>query len=145
MQYAAFLQLLAVALPAFLAFSTKLISGKKRFIIAIAAYFILRKWAVAAAIDKANGSVGNGSNGTLTPEALATSYKFAMNPSGFDFLMSSDGTDEDELMELAAKSKGRYTSVYNAYYTLYKSDLTKTIMGELSPTDYKRFLAILNA
>jgi hypothetical protein len=141
MQYAAILQLLAVAIPGIIAFSGKIITGKKRFIIAIAAYFILRKWTTDAAKSKSESEIQSGL-GYTNANALAGLYKAALNPSGVEFLMGTDGTDESLIYELAAKTKS-YKAVYDAYKIQFKRDLTVDLKSELGTDEYKRFIDIL--
>lgn len=141
MQYAVVLQALAVILPAVLAFSTKIFTGKKRFVIAIAVYFILKKWATAAAKDKSLSELVN-SNGSVSANGLATLYRQALNPSGYTWAWDTDGTDEDLLFELAARTPS-YRAVYDAYKIQYSRDLTNDLQGELSGSDYNKFIGLL--
>ena len=146
MSYAIIINLLSVLLPAILAFSTSLVQGKKKYLIAIAAYFILSKLAKEAAESKANGGIGGGTGGYLNANALATSYMQAINPSGYEWAIDSDGTNEDLLYELAAQSRGNmYKAAFDQYNTLYKRNLTKDLQAELDNDEYKKFLNILNS
>ncbi|TDE15293.1 hypothetical protein [Dyadobacter psychrotolerans] len=146
MNYALIINLLSVILPAFVALSGSLVKGKRKYLIAIAAYFILRKWAEAAAESKANSGIGGNTGGYLNANALATSFKNAINPSGWEWAIDSDGTNEELIFGLAAQSRGQmYKAVYNQYNTLYKRDLTKDLQAELSDSDYNKFLQILNS
>lgn len=143
MQFAAILEILAVLLPAFIGFSnTKLFKGKTKWIVIIAAYFILKKWAAVAAADKARGDIQNAGGG-LNSNSLATLYKQALNPSGYDTLIELDGTNE-EVIFLAAAQTRNFREVFEAYKKQYKRDLTDDLQKELSTEDYQKFLKILN-
>lgn len=142
MQYAAIIEVLTVLAPALLALGSKFIKGNKRFIFAIAAYFILRKMALQAAQQKALSNIQS-EGGYQNANALATSYKQAMNPSGYSWMFGFDGTDEDLIYQLAAKT-GNYKNVYDAYKKQYNRDLTTDLQSELSTGGYQLFMNILN-
>lgn len=142
MNYAAILNALALAIPAILAGTKTLVKGRERYVIAIAAFFVLRKFAMDAAKEKSLSDLQE-TGGVLNANALATLYRQAINPSGYAWMKDYDGTDEDLLFDLAAKTYS-YIPVYDAYKKQYSDDLTNDIRGELNNTDYQRFLTILN-
>lgn len=142
MNYAAILNALALAIPAILAGTKTLVKGRERYVIAIAAFFVLRKFAMDAAKEKSLSDLQE-SGGVTNANALATLYRQAINPTGYAWTKDFDGTDEELLFELAAKTYN-YKAVYDAYKKQYGDDLTNDIRGELNNTDYQRFLTILN-
>ena len=145
MQYAAILEILSVALPAFLAFSGKLIKGNEKYIIAISVFLLLKRLANKAATEKSLSDLQSGDGGGyLNANALATLYKQAFNPSGVELLMSVDGTDEEAVFELAAKTSN-YKSVYESYTKQYTRNFTNDLKAELSGDDYNKYLTIINS
>jgi hypothetical protein len=139
--YATILEILAIVIPLFIGVSKKVVKGNKKWIIAIVAYFILKKWASQAALQKSLEELQE--NGYLNANALATLYDKAINPSGISYLVTMDGTDENAIFELAAKT-GNYKDVADAYRIQYKRELTNDLKSELSGDDYRRYLSILN-
>tara|TARA_R110002124_G_scaffold285303_1_gene463665 strand:- start:193 stop:627 length:435 start_codon:yes stop_codon:yes gene_type:complete len=144
MQFAAILEILSLLAPAFLAFGSKLIKGNEKYLIAIALFFVLKKFANVAAQQKSFSDLQAGETGYLNPNALATLFKQAMNPSGYAFLMDADGTNEELIFELAAKTND-YRSVFDAYTKQYSRNLTTDLVAELSTDDYNKFLLTLNS
>jgi len=141
MQFTAILEILALVVPLFIGVSKNLVKGNKKWVIAIAVYFILKKWAIEAGRQNSLSEIQE--NGYLNPNALATLYDKALNPSGFPYFMTMDGTDEALIFDLAAKS-GNFKAVADAYRIQYKRELTEDLKSELSNEDYQKFLTILN-
>ncbi|KAA0992773.1 hypothetical protein [Dyadobacter aurulentus] len=141
MQYVKIIEILALVIPLLIGASSSLVKGNRKWIIAIVAYFILKKWAIKAATDKAKSELQ--SAGGNNPNALATLYKQALNSSGYDWMFELDGTEEDLIYQLAAETTN-YKAVFDSYKSQYNRDLTADLQKELSATEYQRFLTILN-
>ena len=77
----------------------------------------------------------------LTDPAVqqAMSSKQAMNPSGFDFMMSFDTTNVPEIFATASEINN-LNKVGNKYRSLYNRSLIEDLQKELSPDDYRAFL-----
>jgi hypothetical protein len=86
MQFATIIEIASLLVPLLIGTSNTLFKGKLKWVVMIVAYFILKKWAVKAAEDKAQRDLQS-NNGTYTPAALATLYKQALNPSGYAFMI----------------------------------------------------------
>lgn len=158
MPFAAILRFLSLAVPVWFATGQKaVIKGAKKakeyapksnftrnIILAVAAYLILKHFADKAAKAEAEGGLQTnpGPGGYQDTNALATQYFKAMFPSGYPWF--PDGTDEEKLYELAAKTHN-YPAVYALYTQLYNRSLTADLQAELGADEYQRFLSILNA
>lgn len=142
MQFATIIEIASWVIPLFIGTSNTLFKGKTKWIVVIVAYFILKRWAVAAAADKARSDLQTG--GGLNPNALATLYKQALNPSGYGPLIELDGTNEELIYQIAAQTSD-YRAVWEAYKRQYSRDLTDDLQKELSSDEYAKFLQILNS
>jgi len=139
--YAAILQAAAVLVPGIIAGSKKLVKGNEKYLLAIGAYFLLARIAKVAAEQAVSGGIQNG--GGANPNSLATEYYQAFHPYVNIFPWMPDGTDEEALFILAARTYD-YAAVFNAYRAKYQRNLTDDLQDELSG-DYPRYLAILNS
>lgn len=74
----------------------------------------------------------------------AMALRSAMNPSGISWMMSFDTTSTTTVLE-TAKSITNLDSVQNAYKSLYQDNLLDDLQGELSATDYQKFLTIVSS
>ena len=72
---------------------------------------------------------------------LVQRYRGAMNPSGISWLIGTDGTDEQEIFDLALATQGRLTEVQRAYKSKFNSTLTDDLRKELSSSDYSKWYA----
>lgn len=142
MQFATIIEIASLLVPLLISTSKSLFKGKTKWVMVIVAYFILKKWAVSAAADKARSDLQT--PGSTNPNALATLYKQAMNPSGYGFLIEMDGTSEDLIFQLAAATSD-YRAVWEAYKKQYNRDMTDDLQKELSSEDYAKFVQILNS
>lgn len=143
-------QLLSLAIPAFIGLGN-FFKGKKKWVYAILAYFII-KWAVEKAAleaaknsaqDKIDPATGDPIVPTYyNPNTLAERYRRAFDPYGTGWL-SYNGTDTEKLYELAGITYD-FAAVRTAYKTLYKSDLYDDLKSELSNDELDAFNTILN-
>ena len=99
-------------------------------------------WQLKRGWDKSAQAVVSQNAGTDLTSQQAIQLRQAMNPSGSGFLIG-DGTDEDSIMATAATITD-YKAVYQAYKTLYGSDLTADLTGELSREELAQFWAVVN-
>lgn len=79
---------------------------------------------------------------------LATKFKTAFNPSGNDWMMSWDQTDERSVFQCARdinKYKLSWAMVSTAYKGVFNRDLTNDLSAELDAAENSLFLSILNA
>lgn len=141
MKYTAILELLSIAIPALIAGTKKIVKGNEKYLFAVAAYFILKRWAEQAAVNAASQQIQ--SVGRYNHNALAQLYRQAMNPTGYGWTMSVDGTNEQLIFELARETAD-FTAVSVSYKTLYNSDLSADLRKELSTSDYQKFVQLLN-
>lgn len=141
MQFATIIEIASLLVPLLIGTNT-LFKGKMKWVVMIVAYFILKKWAQSAAADKARSDIQDG--GYLNANALATLYKQALNPSGYGPLIELDGTNEELIYQVAAKT-GNFRDVWEAYKKQYNRDLTDDLQKELSSDEYAKFLQILNS
>jgi hypothetical protein len=142
--YAVILEAAAFLVPGLIAGSKKIIKGNERYLVAIAAYFILSRIAKVAAEQGVSGGIQDVGNPSAyqNPNALATEYYQAFHPYVNIAPWLPDGTDEEALFILAARTYN-YLEVFNAYRQKYSRNLTNDLQDELG-TDYARFLSILN-
>ncbi len=143
MQFATILEILSLLVPLLIGTSRSLFKGREKWVFVIVAYFILKKWAVKAAEDKAQRDLQSDS-GTQTAAGLATLYKQALNPSGYGFLIEMDGTSEELVYTTAAYRPQNYSQVWEKYKLQYSRNLTDDLQKELSSDEYAKFLQILN-
>lgn len=78
-------------------------------------------------------------NPSNTAGHLARRYRQAMNPSGWAWAMGADGTDEQEIIDLALATQGRLQEVVQSYMTLYNSSLTADLSKELDGATYQEW------
>lgn len=74
---------------------------------------------------------------------IAESYRNAMNPSGISWLMWSDGTDEEAILNLAPDTAGVLNDVNKAYKNKYGTSLVDDLQGELSSSDFQKWQQIV--
>jgi hypothetical protein len=143
MQFATIIEIASLLVPLLIGTSNTLFKGKLKWVVMIVAYFILKKWAVKAAEDKAQRDLQS-NNGTYTPAALATLYKQALNPSGYAFMIEMDGTSEELVYETAKYRPQKFSDVWEKYKLQYGRNLTDDLQKELSGEEYSKFLQIVN-
>lgn len=141
MNYLQIINFLTLAIPAFIAGTKKVVKGNEKYILAIAVYFLLKRFAEVAATNEAKEKIQSPSG--LNANALAQLYRQAMNPSGYGWMMELDGTNENLIFDLAAKTNN-FQSVSTSYRALYGTDLTSDLRKELSSDDYTKFVQTLN-
>lgn len=144
MQFATIIEIASWIIPLLIGTSTTLFKGKTKWIVVIVAYFILKKWAVKAAEDKAQRDLQS-STGSQTAAGLATLYKQALNPSGYTFLIEMDGTSEELIYKTAGYRPQNFSQVWEKYKLQYSRNLTDDLQKELSTDEYAKFLQILNS
>lgn len=75
-----------------------------------------------------------------SPEAQATAFMQALNPSGFELLRRADGTDEAAVFSLLPQVRD-FAAVSTAYRRLTQSELLNDLQKEMSPQLYQTVLA----
>ena len=75
-----------------------------------------------------------------SPEAQATAFMQALNPSGFELLRRADGTDEAAIFSLLPQVRD-FPAVATAYRRLTQNELLNDLQKELSPQLYQTVLA----
>lgn len=71
----------------------------------------------------------------------AQSLRQAMNPSGNEWMRKMDGTNKEAIFRIASEIDD-IEAVRKAYKNLFNSSLYEDLQGELSATDYQKFLSI---
>ena len=74
----------------------------------------------------------------------AMALRSAMNPTGISWMMSFDTTNTDTVLD-TAKTITNLDSVQAAYKSLYQDNLLDDLQGELSASDYQKFLTIVSS
>jgi hypothetical protein len=74
----------------------------------------------------------------------AMALRSAMNPSGISWMMSFDTTNTSLVLD-TAKTITNLDSAQNAYKSLYRDNLLDDLQGELSASDYQKFLTIISS
>jgi hypothetical protein len=74
----------------------------------------------------------------------AMALRSAMNPSGVSWMMSFDTTNTGTVLD-SAKTITNLDSVQKAYTSLYKDNMLDDLQGELSTSDYQKFLTIVSS
>jgi len=141
MNYIQILNILSLAIPAFIAGTKKVVKGNEKYIVAIAVYFVLRKMTEVAGKNEVKNNIQE--NGALNYNAMAQMYRQAMNPSGYSWMIDFDLTNVSSLYELASKTIN-FDRVATAYSLAYGSDLTTDLRKELNTSEFNKFMNILN-
>ncbi len=71
----------------------------------------------------------------------AQSLRQAMNPSGNEWMRKMDGTNKEAIFTIA-KDIDDIEAVRKAYKNLFNTSLYEDLQGELSATDYQKFLSL---
>lgn len=71
----------------------------------------------------------------------AQSLRQAMNPSGNEWMRKFDGTSTEAIFTIAGEITD-IEAVRKAYKNLYNSSLYEDLQGEISATDYQKFLSL---
>ena len=74
----------------------------------------------------------------------AMALRSAMNPSGISWMMSFDTTNTSTVLD-SAKTITNLDRVQAAYKSLYQDNLLDDLQGELSASDYQKFLTIVSS
>ena len=82
-------------------------------------------------------------NETKDVNQIAQQIRAASNPSGFNWMIDWDGTDEDTLTILAHQTKGAFKEVADAYRLKFAETLTDRIRKELDAKDYQNWINIV--
>ena len=78
------------------------------------------------------------------PNLLVQQYRSASNPSGINWLINTDGTEEAEILNLAYPTNGQKTAVSEAYQNKYAETLTDRLKSELSTKDFDHWKNIVS-
>jgi hypothetical protein len=122
----------------------------------VVGYFAYK--AIKNAIDKAKAGQNNNqdlydnpqtevqreSNRVARAKQLAARLRAAFNPSGFDWLVNTDGTTTMVVYDVANQMKINlvpFSYVAKAYYAAYNDDLSKRLEKELESTELTKFYA----
>lgn len=74
---------------------------------------------------------------------LAQQYRSASNPSGNNWMINWDGTDEDAIERLAYQTKGVLTQVADAYKLKFDETLTDRLRKELDADELQNWRNIV--
>lgn len=74
---------------------------------------------------------------------IAQQYRAASNPSGSDWMIDWDGTNEDALKILAHQTKGHLESVARVYKQKFDESLTDRMRKELDTDDFQDWYNIV--
>ena len=82
-------------------------------------------------------------NETEDVNQIAQQYRSVSNPSGINFLIDADGSDEEGFKILAHRTKGNFKQVAEAYKLKFDETLTDRVRSELDSEDYQNWLNII--
>ena len=105
-------------------------------IILIVALFFRKKIQAAVANVRAKGfdrKEGSDLNN------IVQQYRAAVNPSGVSWLIDMDGTDEDTILALAEKTKGRFQEIARAYRAKFNESITDRMRSDLSVANFTKW------
>lgn len=101
---------------------------------------ILLLWGGKKVYDKIRHNTEEAKTGKDPATQQAMSLRSAMNPSGFEWLKSADGTDEDSIFN-TAKQINDVEAVIKAYRNLYAGEsLMDDLKRDMKPESYTRLL-----
>lgn len=75
---------------------------------------------------------------------LAQQYRAAANPSGSDWMIDWDGTDEDAIERLGYQTKGHLASVAAVYKQKFHETLTDRLRKELDTDEFQNWRNIVD-
>ena len=75
---------------------------------------------------------------------IAQQYRSAANPSGADWMIDWDGTDEDAIEVLAHQTKGHLDSIARVYKQKFDETLTDRLRKELDTDDFQNWRNIVD-
>lgn len=82
-------------------------------------------------------------NETKDVNQIALQYRTASNPSGIEFLIDTDGTDEDAIEKLAFQTKGVLDEVASAYKLKFDETLSDRMSKELDSDELQNWRNIV--
>lgn len=83
-------------------------------------------------------------NETKDVNQIAQQYRAASNPSGSDWMIDWDGTDEDQIEKLAFQTKGSFENVAKAYKQKFDETLTDRMRKELDADEFQNWRNIID-
>lgn len=113
------------------------------FIVLIILILIARK-TVQKMVENSRENKFDKNDGVISKSGIdvnyfVQSYHQALNPSGYSWMESWDGTDEDAIFNLAKNSKGHLTEISRAYKAKYQQSLLDALSSELSTEDLAKW------
>ena len=75
---------------------------------------------------------------------LAQQYRAAANPSGSDWMIDWDGTDEEAIERLGYQTKGHLASVAAVYKQKFHETLTDRLRKELDTDEFQNWRNIVD-
>ena len=118
----------------------KKVFSNKYVIIAIIA--IISLWLIKGGISKAVRYFKEKNfdkNEAKDVNQIAQQYRAASNPSGSDWMIDWDGTNEDAIELLAHQTKGHLESVARVYKQKFDETLTDRMRKELDADDFQNW------
>jgi hypothetical protein len=94
--------------------------------------------------EEAGTTVDTETNYTInlirTPTSIATALKIAMNPSGVDYMMDFDGTEEEPMYAVAKETHpNQWEEVVSSYSKLFNRNLLTDLVSELGADEFNTF------
>jgi hypothetical protein len=114
----------------------------------VATTLILGKKIKNAVQDRAQDKAENDATRTGDPGLYAKQLKLAFNPSGFDWLQSTDFTSDDLVLSTLEEIPSRkvYQNVVAAYARLYPGrNLNRDLLDELDAGEFVKAAKIINS
>lgn len=74
---------------------------------------------------------------------LVQQYRAAMNPSGYEWMISWDGTDEDAIKRLGYQTKGYLKEISELYRQKFGEALTDALRRELEADEFQEWYNIV--
>ncbi|NQY09821.1 MAG: hypothetical protein HRT71_09950 [Flavobacteriales bacterium] len=74
---------------------------------------------------------------------IAQQYRSASNPSGIEFLIDADGTDEEAIERLAYQTKGNFQQIADGYNMKFDETLTDRMRKELDSDEFQQWYNII--
>lgn len=102
---------------------------------------VLLLWGAKKGYEKLRHNAEENKTGGDPSTQQAMSLRSAMNPSGFEWLRSTDGTDEQSIFNTAKDVKD-LEDVIKAYRKLYSNSLMDDLKREMETQSYARLLNI---
>ena len=110
-------------------------------LILIALIFLFRR-AIGSMIEKIRENIFNKKE-HKDVNLLAQQYREALNPSGADWMIDFDGSDEPAIERLAYQTKGFLKEVSEAYRLKYNEGLVDRLRKELSAEELQNWRNIV--